>query len=188
MKEEGKIILSMLVKNESGVLTRISGLFGRRGYNIDSLSVGETDNPQISRMTVMATGDDYVKDQILKQLQKLHDVIIVEAMDMSHIVVRELMLIKVNVAQGERSELLEAVSIFRAKVVDLTPISLTVEITGERSKCDAFVEYLRPFGIAELCRTGITAIARGGGVLANDIKTSDEAENGTETSDEVEKK
>lgn len=165
MKYDNKIILSLLVKNESGVLTRISGLFGRRGYNIDSLSVGETDNPQISRITVLATGDEYVKDQILKQLEKLHDVIIVEAMDNEHIVTRELLLIKVNVAQGARSELLEAVSIFRAKVVDLTPTSLTVEITGERSKCEAFVEYLRPFGIAELCRTGITAISRGSGTL-----------------------
>lgn len=173
MYEENKIILSMLVKNEAGVLTRISGLFARRGYNIDSLSVGETDSPNISRMTVMATGDDYVKDQILKQLQKLHDVIIVEAMDMSKIVVRELMLIKVNVAQGDRSELLEAVSIFRAKVIDLTPTSLTVEITGERSKCDAFIEYFRPFGIAELCRTGITAIARGSGRLSDQATTID---------------
>ena len=166
MKEDNKIILSMLVKNESGVLTRISGLFARRGYYIDSLSVGETDNPQIPRMTVMATGDDYIKEQILKQLEKVHDVVIVEALDHSHIVTRELLLIKVNVAQGARSELLEAVSIFRAKVVDLTPTSLTVEITGERSKCEAFVEYLRPFGIAELCRTGITAISRGSGILA----------------------
>jgi acetolactate synthase-1/3 small subunit len=166
MIEEGKIILSMLVRNESGVLTRISGLFARRGYNIDSLSVGETDDPHISRMTVMATGDEYVKDQILKQLEKLHDVIVVEAMDKHRLVARELLLIKVNVAQGSRSEIMEAVSIFRAKVVDLTPTSLTVEITGDRSKCDAFVEYLRPFGIAELCRTGITAIARGKDTLA----------------------
>lgn len=167
MIEEGKIVLSMLVYNESGVLTRISGLFARRGYNIDSLSVGETDDPQVSRMTVMATGDAYVRDQILKQLEKLHDVLIVEAMDSSKLVMRELILIKVNVAQGARSELLEAVSIFRAKVVDLTPTSLTVEITGDKSKCEAFVEYLRPYGIVELCRTGITAIGRGSAVLGS---------------------
>lgn len=167
MIENGKIVLSMLVRNESGVLTRISGLFARRGYNIDSLSVGETEDPQVSRMTVMASGDAYVRDQILKQLEKLHDVVIVEAMDSAKLVTRELILIKVNVAQGDRSELLEAVTIFRAKVVDLTPTSLTVEITGDKSKCEAFVEYLRPYGIAELCRTGITAIGRGSAVLGS---------------------
>jgi acetolactate synthase-1/3 small subunit len=167
MTENGKIILSMLVHNESGVLTRISGLFARRGYNIDSLSVGETEDPQISRMTVMATGDEYIREQILKQLEKLHDVLIVEAMDASRLVTRELILIKVNVAQGARSELLEAVAIFRAKVIDLTPTSLTVEITGDKSKCEAFIEYLRPYGIAELCRTGITAIGRGSAILGS---------------------
>lgn len=165
MNGKDKIILSMLVRNESGVLTRISGLFARRSYNIDSLSVGETENPKISRITVTATGDEYVEEQILKQLEKLHDVIIVKSGKAESLVIRELLLIKVNVAQGERSELLEAVSIFRAKVVDLTPTSLTMEITGDSGKCEAFVEYLRPFGIAELCRTGFTAIARGSEVL-----------------------
>lgn len=164
--QQEKFILSMLVKNESGVLTRVSGMFGRRGYNIDTLSVGETENPQVSRITVTATGDEYIREQVIRQLEKLHDVIIVELMDMSKTVMRELLLIKVNVKQGDRSEILEAISIFRAKVVDLTPTSLTVEITGERSKCDAFVEYLKPFGIAELCRTGITAIARGVNTLS----------------------
>lgn len=159
--KENKFILSMLVKNESGVLTRVSGLFARRGYNIDSLSVGETDDPSISRITVTSTGDNDVKEQVLRQLEKLHDVIIIEAMDLSKTVMRELLLIKVNVPQGKRSDILEAISIFRAKVVDLSPTSLSVEITGESAKCDAFVEYLRPYGIAELCRTGITAIKRG---------------------------
>ncbi|MFA5449459.1 MAG: acetolactate synthase small subunit [Clostridia bacterium] len=167
---EEKFILSILVRNESGVLTRVSGLFARRGFNIDSLSVGETENPGTSRITVAATGDAYIKEQILLQLGKLHDVIIVELMDLHHTVTRELILIKVNVAQGGRSEILEAVSIFRAKVVDLTPTSLTMEITGESSKCEAFIEYLRPFGIAELCRTGTTAIARGKSTLENQQK------------------
>lgn len=160
-----KFVLSMLVKNEAGVLTRVSGLFARRGYNIDTLSVGETDDKKISRITVTATGDGYIREQILRQLEKLHDVIIIEAMDLERTVMRELLLIKVNAAQGARSEIMSAISIFRAKVVDLTPSSMTVEITGERSKCDAFVEYLRPFGIAELCRTGITAISRGSDTL-----------------------
>ncbi len=160
-----KFIMSMLVKNEAGVLTRVSGLFGRRGFNIDTLSVGETLDNRISRITISATGDEYIKEQIRLQLEKLHDVLIVENMNLAHTVTRELMMIKVNVAQGARSEILEAIAIFRAKVVDLTPISLTVEITGERAKCDAFLEYLRPFGIAELCRTGITAISRGSETL-----------------------
>lgn len=166
MKSE-KIILSLLVRNEAGVLTRVSGLFARRGFNIDSLSVGETLDPATSRITISATGDDYIQDQIIKQLEKLHDVLIIENMDLHNTVVRELLLIKVNVAQGERSEILEAISIFRAKVIDLTPISLTVEITGEHSKCEAFLEYLKPFGIAELCRTGMTAIGRGSQTINN---------------------
>lgn len=169
MKKE-KFILSLLVKNESGVLTRISGLFSRRGFNIDTLSVGETPDHNISRMTITATGDDYVQTQITRQLEKLHDVLIVEIMDKYNTVVRELLLIKVNVSQGDRSEILEAISIFRAKVVDLSPTSLTVEITGEKNKCDAFIEYLKPYGIAELCRTGITAISRGCQTLKNKIK------------------
>lgn len=162
-----KIIISILVKNEAGVLTRVSGLFARRGFNIDTLSVGETEDSRISRITVTATGDDYIKDQICKQLEKLHDVIIVEAMDEREIITRELMLIKLSVKQGERSAVMEAVNVFRAKIVDLTPQSLSVEITGDKNKCDAFLEYLKPFGVTELCRTGITAMGRGNNILAN---------------------
>lgn len=164
MKEE-KIIISMLVKNEAGVLTRISGLFARRGFNIDTLSVGETENDNISRITITAVGDEYIKYQIIKQLDKLHDVIIVEVLDPKNIIARELVLIKLNAEQGKRSIIMEAVNIFRAKVVDLSPDSLSVEITGDRTKCDAFIEYLKPFGIAEICRTGITAMGRGGETL-----------------------
>lgn len=162
-----RLIISMLVRNEAGVLTRVSGLFARRGFNIDSLSVGETLDNSTSRITITARGDDYTHEQIIKQLEKLHDVLIIEKMDIQNTVVRELLLIKVNVAQGARSEILEAISIFRAKVVDLTSTSLTVEITGETAKCDAFLEYLKPFGIAELCRTGSTAIGRGSKTIEN---------------------
>lgn len=165
MKEQN-IIISMLVNNEAGVLTRVSGLFGRRGFNIDSLSVGETENKNISRITITATGDDYVKEQIFRQLEKLHDVIIVEVMDEREIITRELLLIKISVRQGERSAVMEAVNVFRAKIVDLTPDSLSVEITGDKSKCDAFLEYLKPFGITEICRTGITAMGRGNNILS----------------------
>ncbi len=163
-----EFILSMLVNNESGVLTRVSGLFARRAFNIDSLSVGVTDDPHVSRITITAKGDDYVKNQIVRQLEKLHDVKIVEMMPPNKTVMRELVLIKLNIAQKSRAGLMEAVAVFRAKVVDLNNDSVTLEITGERSKCDAFVEYLRPFGIAELCRTGLTAITRGRSTLSMD--------------------
>ncbi len=165
MKQD-KIIIALLVKNEAGVLTRVSGLFARRGFNIDTLSVGETETENISRITITAVGDEYIKDQIIKQLEKLHDVKIVKVLERGDIIARELVLIKLNAEQGKRSVIMEAVNIFRAKVVDLSPESLSVEITGDKSKCDAFIEYLRPFGIAELCRTGITAMERGGRALA----------------------
>lgn len=164
MNQDG-FILSILVNNESGVLTRVSGLFARRAFNIDSLSVGETDDSSISRITISARGDDYIKMQIVRQLEKLHDVKIVELMPANSTVMRELVLIKLNIKQKSCAGLMEAVSVFRAKVVDLNNDSITLEITGERSKCNAFIEFLKPFGIAELCRTGLTAIARGRKVL-----------------------
>lgn len=167
-----EFILSMLVNNEAGVLTRVSGLFARRAFNIDSLSVGVTSDPHISRITITARGGDYVKTQIVRQLEKLHDVKIVELMPTTSTVMRELVLIKLNIAQKSRAGLMEAVAVFRAKVVDLNNDSVTLEITGERSKCDAFVEYLRPFGIAELCRTGLTAISRGRKTLKMDAESA----------------
>lgn len=169
---DDKFLMSMLVRNEAGVLTRVSGLFARRGFNIDSLSVGETLDPKISRITISARGDEYIKDQIRLQLEKLHDVIIVKAMDMTNTVMRELMLIKVRVPQGKRIEILEATTIFRAKVVDLTTDSLTLEVTGDTNKCNAFLEYMVPFGVEELVRTGLTAIGRGKDVLIGEGNTS----------------
>ncbi len=160
-----KFILSLLVNNESGVLTRISGLFARRGFNIDSLSVGETQSPIISRITILATGDGYVREQIVLQLQKLHDVKVVELMDLDRTVVRELLLVKVRAAPDLRSQALDAVTVFRAKVIDLAPDTMTMELTGEKAKLDAFITFLTPFGIIELCRTGVTAIGRNGYVL-----------------------
>ena len=171
---EENIILSMLVKNEVGVLTRVSGLFARRGFNIGSLSVGETEDSKISRITIVTQGDEYIKDQIIKQLEKLHDVIIVDALDAKKIVMRELVLIKVKVESGKRSELLEAASIFRAKVIDLTPAFLTLEITGEKTKCDAFIEYLSSYNITELVRTGASAIQRGSAKLRDKPETQKE--------------
>ena len=163
--EETRLILSMLVANESGVLTRISGLFARRGFNIDSLSVGETQDPRISRITIQAKGDAYVREQIVHQLEKLHDVKTVELMDISQTVLRELLLVKVKADPLTRGQVLDAVTVFRAKVIDLTPATMTMELTGEKSKLDAFITYMEPLGIIEVCRTGVTAIGRGGYVL-----------------------
>ena len=160
-----RLILSLLVSNESGVLTRISGLFARRGFNIDSLSVGETENPRESRITIQAAGDEYVRSQIVHQLEKLHDVKTVELMDASQTVLRELLLVKVHANPETRGQVLDAVTVFRAKVIDLTPATMTMELTGEGTKLDAFITYLEPLGIIEVCRTGVTAIGRGGYVL-----------------------
>jgi acetolactate synthase I/III small subunit len=159
--ENEKLILAMLVNNESGVLTRISGLFARRGFNIDSLSVGETQDPKISRMTIRTAGDEYVRHQLVHQLEKLQDVLVIEAMDVSRIVARELLLVKVRADPDTRGQVLDAVTVFRAKVIDLTPATMTMELTGEMTKLDAFIAFLTPLGIVEVCRTGVTAIGRG---------------------------
>ena len=163
--ESKRLILSMLVSNESGVLTRISGLFARRGFNIDSLSVGETQDSRVSRITIQAAGDAYVREQVVHQLEKLHDVKVVELMDLAQTVLRELLLVKVKAEPETRGQVLDAVTVFRAKVIDLTPQTMTMELTGEKSKLDAFITYLTPLGIIEVCRTGVTAIGRGGYVL-----------------------
>ncbi|MGI6690124.1 MAG: acetolactate synthase small subunit [Christensenellales bacterium] len=166
--ERDKFILSALVNNESGVLTRVSSLFGRRGYNIESLSVGETENPAISRITIACLGDLDTRDQIVKQLKKLPDVKAVALMAPENTVVRELMLVKVNAELATRAQIHQTVDVFRAKVVDLMPSSMTIEITGEKNKLDAFVSNLTPYGILELCRTGVTAIGRSSTILTHE--------------------
>lgn len=163
---QDKFILSMLVSNEAGVLTRVSGMFGRRGYNIDSLSVGETDNPALSRMTILSRGDAVTRDQIINQLKKLVDVKAVSLMDRENTVSRELMLVKVNSELATQAQIHQVVEVFRAKIVDLNPTNVTIEITGEKTKLDAFVANLVPYGILELCRTGVTAIGRNSMILA----------------------
>ena len=137
-----KHTISVLVENHFGVLAHVAGLFSARGFNIDSLAVGETEDPTVSRMTIMAHGDDRVIEQIIKQLYKLIDVI------------------KVNATASSRSDILQVVNTFRAKVVDVNPRSLTVEVTGTEEKIDAMLELLRPFGIKEVVRTGTIALAR----------------------------
>lgn len=154
-------ILSVLVENQSGVLSRVSGLFSRRGYNIDSLSVGVTEDPAISRMTIVVMGDDYILEQIKKQLNKLIDVIKVIELDKSRSVFRELMLIKVNARENNRASIIEIVDIFRANVVDVSNETLTVEMTGDEDKIEAFISLMKPYGIREIVRTGLTALERG---------------------------
>ncbi|MGI5936964.1 MAG: acetolactate synthase small subunit [Oscillospiraceae bacterium] len=162
-----QFIVSLLVSNHAGVLTRVSSLFYRRSFNIDSLTVGETEDPALSRMTIVSWGDDYMKEQIVKQLQKLVDVKKVQLMDLDRTVVRELMIVKVRIMKGELSEVMEAVNTFRASIVDLSPESVCVEVTGETAKLDAFLEYMRQYKIVEMCRTGPTAMGRGNYCLEN---------------------
>jgi acetolactate synthase-1/3 small subunit len=153
--------IAVLVENRFGVLSRVAGLFSARGYNIESLSVGETVDPTVSRMTLVVRGDEFVIEQVTKQLHKLIDVIKVSDLtDDSH-VERELVLIRVNAEPQHRAEILRTADIFRAKVVDVTPISFTLEATGDEGKLEALIELLRPMGIQELVRTGKVAITRG---------------------------
>jgi len=154
-------VLSVLVENQSGVLSRVSGLFSRRGYNIDSLSVGVTEDPGVSRMTIVVRGDDYILEQIKKQLNKLIDVIKVIELDPKQSVFRELMLIKVNARENSRASIIEIVDIFRASVVDVSSETLTVELTGDEDKIEAFINLMKPYGIREIVRTGLTALERG---------------------------
>ena len=153
--------ISVLVENEFGVLSRVAGLFSGRGFNIESLSVAETAETSISRMTIVTSGNDQIIEQILKQLNKLIPVIKVVDFTGVEIVDRELVMVKVNAEDDTRTEVLRLVDIFRAKIVDVAPRSYTIEVTGGEGKVDAFLEMLRPIGIKELVRTGKIAIARG---------------------------
>ncbi|HTX43422.1 MAG TPA: acetolactate synthase small subunit [Methanocella sp.] len=153
--------LSVLVANKPGVLTHVSGLFSRRGYNIDSLTVGVTENPDISRMTIVVHGDEHVIEQVTKQLNKLIDIIKVVDISPQESVDRELALLKVNADPNSRAEIIEIVNIFRAKIVDVSAKSLIVEVTGSTDKVNALEELMRPFGIKEMVRTGKVALVRG---------------------------
>ena len=159
--EPRKHTISVLVENKFGVLSRVAGLFSARGYNIESLSVGETLDPTVSRMTLVVSGDEFVIEQVTKQLHKLIDVIKVNDLtDDSH-VERELVLVRVNAEPQHRAEILRVGDIFRAKVVDVTAVSYVLEATGDEGKIDAMLELLRPMGIQEVVRTGKVAIGRG---------------------------
>jgi len=156
-----KHTLSVLVENRAGVLSRVAGLFSRRGFNIDSLAVGVTENPDISRITIIVNGDDYTVEQVTKQLNKLIDVIKIKRLDDSDSVSRELALIKVSATAETRSEIVQLVEIFRAKIVDVSKSTLTIEISGAEDKVAALLDLLRQFGIKEIVRTGTIAIERG---------------------------
>ena len=162
-----KYIISALVENHAGVLSRISGLFSRRGYNIDSLSVGETEDPTVSRMTIVAMADEATFEQIKKQLNKLVEVIKVVRLKEDTSVARELALIKVCAMTEKRAEIIEIANIFRARIVDVAKESLIVEATGDQGKITALENMLKPYGIKEIIRTGLTALQRGDIELKN---------------------
>ena len=161
----GKHTISILVENEFGVLSRVSGLFSGRGFNIDSLSVAETIDPSVSRMTLRTSGDEAVLEQITKQLNKLVNVIkVVDFGEAAH-VERELVLVKVTADARTRAEVMNVVNIFRARVVDVSPKEFVIEITGDDDKIDAMLTLLSPFGIKEIARTGKAALFRGDRLL-----------------------
>ncbi len=159
-------IISVLVLNKPGVLQRISGLFTRRWYNISSITVGSTDSPEISRMTIVVKGDDKILEQVVKQLNKLIEVIKVTDLDEEECVERELCLIKIFApTESTKSQIIQYTNIFRGNIVDLSHNSLTVQITGDKNKIDAYIKLIKPLGIKEMSRTGLTAIMRGDRIL-----------------------
>ena len=158
--QNNSFIIAVYVDNTAGVLTRVSAMFTRRGFNIDALTVGETECPEYSRITISMRGDDLVKQQLINQLNKLYVVKKVEVLDDDPIK-RELMLIKVSNKAEFRSDIMTAVDVFRASVIDYSTESMCIEVTGSPSKIDAFVKLMQPFGILEMCRTGIVALDRG---------------------------
>ena len=153
--------IALIVENRPGVLVRIAGLFSRRGFNIDSLTVGATDNPDYSRMTIAVDGDEVVLEQVTKQLNKLVNVIRVSELAPEESVERELVMIKVAARKEDRSEIMQIVSVFRAKIIDVSPRSLIIEVTGSQDKVEAMVRLLRQFGIKEMARTGKVSMVRG---------------------------
>ena len=156
-----RIVLSLLVDNTAGVLSRVAGLFSRRGYNIESLTVGETADPKYSRMTVVSQGDQEILEQIEKQLRMLEDVYDIKELRAGHSVYRELILVKVRANASERMAINAIAEIFRASIVDVGKESVTVMLTGDQSKLDAMINLLEDYEILELARTGVTGLSRG---------------------------
>ena len=164
--EKSKFVIAVYVENTSGVLTRVTSMFTRRGLNIDTLTVGETERSEYSRITICMTGDTYAREQTINQLRKLVVVKKVEVLD-DDATKRELMLIKVQNDSQNRSDIMTAVDVFRASVIDYSNDGMCIEVTGDPQKMDAFVALMQPFGIMEMCRTGIVALDRGSITLLN---------------------
>ena len=160
-----RFVIGLLVTDEAGALTRISGMFARRSFNIESLTVGVTETPGISRMTIVMNGDDSAREQILSQLSKIHTVKEIKEMDPESSVNRELIIIKVKTTPETRSEILDAVSVFRNSIIDYHKDSVSIEVTGDGSKLNAFIELMSDYGILEICRTGLISVDRGATTL-----------------------
>ena len=158
--KSGKFVIAVYVDNKYGVLTRVTSMFTRRGFNIDALTVGETESPEYSRITISLSGDGYAREQLINQLRKLFNVKKVDVLEDDSIK-RELMLLKVEYNSQNRADILAAVDVYRAKVIDYTPDEMCIEVTGDPTKIDAFIKLMIPFGIIEMCRTGIVALDRG---------------------------
>ena len=158
--KNGKFVIAVYVDNKYGVLTRVTSMFTRRGFNIDALTVGETESPEYSRITISLSGDGYAREQLINQLRKLFNVKKVDVLEDDSIK-RELMLLKVEYNSQNRADILAAVDVYRAKVIDYTPDEMCIEVTGDPTKIDAFIKLMIPFGIIEMCRTGIVALDRG---------------------------
>jgi acetolactate synthase-1/3 small subunit len=162
MESKKTRVIAALVENKPGVLHSVSNMFRRRGFNIESITVGRTEQEDLSRMTITVKGDEKTLEQIVKQMNKLIDVVKVSQLEPENIVTRELALIKVNIPDNKsRSDVINCVDVFRGRVVDVSPEALTIEITGTPDKIDAFLNLMRTYGIMELARTGLTALARG---------------------------
>lgn len=172
MEKTNKFVIAVYVDNKYGVLTRVTSMFTRRGFNIDALTVGETESPEYSRITICMSGDGYAKEQLINQLRKLINVKKVEEIEESSSIKRELALIKIKNNSETRGDVLSAVDVYRAKVIDFTASEMCIEITGAPEKINAFIEYIKPYGILEMCRTGIVALERGEGtLLSKETKT-----------------
>ena len=161
MERTGRFVIAVYVENKFGVLTRVTSMFTRRGFNIDALTVGETECPEYSRITISLSGDGYAKEQLINQLRKLINVKKVDVLEEDVAIKRELMLIKVKYNKDTRADIISAADVYRGKVIDYTPDEMCIEVTGEPSKVDAFIKLMIPFGIIEMCRTGIVALERG---------------------------
>ena len=164
MQDTKKFVIAVYVDNKYGVLTRVTSMFTRRGFNIDTLTVGETERSEYSRITITMSGDGYAREQMINQLRKLFNVIKVDVLEDDPIK-RELMLIKVGYTSHNRADILAAVDVYRAKVIDYTIDEMCIEVTGDPSKIDAFINLMRPFGVIEMCRTGVVALERGSHTL-----------------------